>query len=316
MKPMSKFFLIVSGALVLVGVIICIVALIIADSQNYLLFDEEVDGKSVYTVDLTDTDVSKISVNATDADITVYTGQDSEYIEFINFNGSYGSVSTTNTVVSFDEYVNFTSLLSFWDGSFNFKGLRSILDFGTAPEGEKKVNIYLSDERDMKVFSFTLEKGIISFDNISTDTDYTLSVDNGLIKMKNVTTTSKINIKSTKCDISLDNCSFSTFNCDVGDLNLYGNLNVGSEFKVNAKSGSITTEFGTIPENPSVSVKSSGPILIDGAPYTGVFKSTENSEITSEDPSLINVSITGETLGVTLSSLMPTPEETTTAETN
>lgn len=313
MKAMSKLFLIISGIMTGVGIVICIIGLIMAKQQGVQLYAEKVNGNSVYTVDLNGTDISKISVNATDADITVYTGQENEYIDFINFNESYGSVSSTNTVVSFDEYVNFNSLLSFWDGGFTFKGMRSLLDFSRAPEGKKEVNIYISDKRNINVFAFTVEKGVISFDNLNSDTDYKLSLDSGTINMKNVATSSKVYLKATGCTASLDNCSFNSFIGDVGDLKINGKCKIGDEFNINAKSGTLDASLELLSENPKVSVITSGVININGETYPGVYKiipdetsdkSSNNSNTAGnrdgEGKEKMNICITGDTLNVTL----------------
>ena len=302
MKAMSKLFLIISAIMVGVGIIICVVGYVMASNEGIHLYPEKIDGNYVYKVDLTGTDVSKISINATDVDSTVYTGQSEEYIEFINFNEAYGSVSVTNTVVSFDEYLNLSSLISFWDGGFKFKGMRSILDFSAAPEGDKAVNIYLSDERDMNVFAFTLEKGSICFENISSDTDYKLSLDKGEVTMKNVTTNSKVYIKATGCTATVDGCTFGSFIADVGELRLGGSMALTRECDINAKSGTVNAELTSLPENSAITVSTTGTISIDGVPYMGNYtNNTQDNKDNNKEKS--GISVTGDTLNVTLNGI-------------
>lgn len=303
MKTTSKFFLIVCAVITAIGGIMCLVGYVTANADGIQLYDKKVDGKSVYTVDLNDTDITKISVKATDADITVFTGEENEYIDFINFNEGYRSVSSTNTVVSFDEYISFSSAFAFWENGFSFKGMRSILDFRNLSSGDKKVNIHLSDKRNIKNFTFSIQKGTVTVKDISGDTDYYLAVDNGNVIFENVTTTSKISIESAaQCNISLTDCAVSNFTADGVSLGLEGFLTDVKNFTLDAKEGNATAEITPFFEKQSLTLQTTGAVTLNGEKIDGAFKSSDDKKDKKKDEKQDKTEITvqGETVSVNL----------------
>lgn len=311
MKAMSKFFLIVSGVLVGIGIVICIIASVMAKSQGIQLFQKKTDGKYIYTVDLENTDITKISIDATNADITVYTGQEKEYIEFINFDDNYYSVSTTNMVVSFNEYVDLPSLFSFWDPSYSFKGMRSILKLVKHVDGPKEINIYLSDRRDMKIFDFTLESGEIIVENMSSDTDYTFSLDSGRIEMTNINTESNLKINANSCSVDIEKCSFGYFNGDIATANVKGNIGGVHSFVLSSKSGNIDLDIAFDSELSNTNIMTSGTVSVNGEFYQGTYNNiSDDIEITEE---FATAKITGDDLNVNFdfeNKTAQTPEDT------
>ncbi len=297
MKSMSKFFLIFSGALTGVGIIICVIASFMAKNQNVQLFQKKIDGKYVYTVDINDTDVTKISIDAADADITVYTGQEKDYLEFINFNDTYFSVSTRNRVVDFGEYVDLPSLFSFWDPSFQFKGMRSLLTVFKRYDGDKKINIYLSDERDIKIFDFSLEKGDITVENLSTATDYNINLDNGNIKLKDLKTTSNVKIKSNSCNLSTENCEISYFTGDIANITMTGDISEVHNFTLSSSKGNANVTLAYDSEISTTNIMTSGAVTVNGEPSQGNYTGGDEGDI-PEDAS--SAKITGDTLNVNL----------------
>lgn len=298
MKPMSKLFLIVAAIIAAIGAVLMIVASCSAKAAGVQLFPEKSDGKYVYTVDFTDTDISKISIDATDADITVYTGNEKEYIEFINFNENYYSISTTNRVISFDEYVDLESVFSFWDSNFKFKGIRSLFSLGKKIDGDKQINIYISDSRDLNVFDFEIEEGIISISNLSTSTDYKFTVGTGEVKFKNIKTSSSFSLVGNNCSLELENCEFHSFKVDVADVAMKGGISELHTFALNSKSGSLNTDLSFDSDKIYVSATTSGSAVINGETVQPPYKNASDpNEITSD---YSTVEITGETLNVIL----------------
>ncbi len=315
MKTASKFFLIICAVITAIGGIMCLVGYVTANADGIQLYDKKVDGKSVYTVDLNDTDITKISVKATDADITVLTGEENEYIDFVNFNEGYRSVSSTNTVVSFDEYISFSSAFAFWENGFSFKGMRSILDFRNISRGEKEVNIHLSDKRNIKNFTFSIQKGTVTVKDISGDTDYYLAVDNGNVIFENVTTTSKFSLESTaQCNVSLTNCSISNFTADGVSLGFEGELTDVKTFALDAKEGKATAEITPYFEKQSLTLQTTGTITLNGEKIDGAFKNTDDKKTDKKDEKQDKTEITvqGETVSVDLTvNKKPSTEENT-----
>jgi len=298
MKAMSKFFLIISGILFVIGVVICLIASGMAKSEDILLFPEKIDGKYVYTVELAGTEITKLSIDVTDADITVYTGSEEEYAEFINFNENYYSLSTTNHVLSFDEYVDVKSMLTFWDSDYTFKGIRSILRLGNKIEGKKEINIYVSDERDLNVLDFTVGDGNITVSHLSTDTDYKFSLDNGIVTMNDISTVSNVSIKANKCTVNAEDCSFSSFECDAADVSFNGNVSFCHNFTLNSKSGNVDADISLDSDDYEISVLTSAGLKVNDEVHTGAYKNVPEDEKLPEDHT--TVKITGEQLGVEL----------------
>ena len=308
MKPMSKLFLIVSGIIAAIGGVLLIIGGCMAKAQGVQLYPQKTDGNYVYTVDITDTEVSKISIDATDTDISVYTSQEKEYIEFINFNENYYSVSTTNRVISFDEYVDLTSMVAFWDSNFSFRGMRSLFSIGRRITGDKKINIYLSDERDINIFDFSIESGTINISDINTNTDYKFTVESGNIILKNVSTLSCVTLKANECTVTLENCSFGSFSGDVATLNMSGGIASLHTFNLNAKSGSVACDVSFDSDNTSVAAMTNGTVILNGSTVTTPYKSiTDNTEITDEYATL---NVTGETLNLNFNYPVTKAEET------
>lgn len=313
MKPMSKLFLIVSGIITAIGGILMVIGLCSASSAGIQLFPEKTDGKYVYTLDLTDTEISKISIDATDADITVYTGCDKEYVEFINFNENYYSVSTTNRVLSFDEYVDLESVFSFWTSDFKFKGVRSLFSLGKTIEGDKKINIYISSARDLNVFDFEIEEGNISIANLSTSTDYKFTVGTGKVKLHEIVSTSSFSLSGNSCTLEIEECEFQSFTVDVAEITMKGDIDKLHSFVLNSKSGVVNTELALDGKMSYVTAVTSGSALINGesveVPYKNI---AEPKEITDE---YSTVSVTGETLNIVINFKDKTSDSESTEET-
>lgn len=298
MKAMSKFFLIVAGILTVAGVIVCLIASGIAKSENILLFPEKTDGKYIYTVDLNNTEITKIALDVTDADITVITGQDNERVEFINFNENYYSVSTTNRVLTFDEYVDLTSMLTFWDSDYKFKGIRSILKLGNKIEGKKEINIYLSDDRDINILDFTIANGNINVSHMSTETDYKFFMDKGKIVMNDISTVSSVSITANYSEITLEDCSFNSFSCDSANVYIGGTVDFCHAFSVNSKNGTVDTDISLDSDEFDISILTAGNLKVNNESYAGAFKNNLDKDTLADG--CTNVKITGEKLNVSL----------------
>lgn len=296
MKPMSKFFLIVSAAIAFIGGVMLIIGSCSAKAQGIQLFPKKTDGKYIYTVDLENTEVSKIALDVTDADINVYTNQETEYIEFVNFNENYYSVSTTNRVVSFDEYVNLSSVFSFWDQNFSFKGMRSFFSLLKKIDRNKEINIYISDDRDINIFDFKLDKGSVTISNIDTFTDYKLTVGTGDVILKNIKTKSALNISANDCKVSIENCEISTFVGDFLNLNMQADITNIDSFTLNSKSGQASCKFDFSSEKAYISAKTNGAVLLNGETQNSPYKNiTDQNEITDE---YSTADISGESLNI------------------
>ena len=310
MKAMSKFFLIIAGVLLVIGAILMIIGSIMAKNNGIQLFQEKVDGKYLYNLDLSEKDINKISIDATDTDIVLKTGEDKEYVEFINFNENYYSLTTTNKVVKFEEHVSLNSLISFWDGNFRFKGMRSFLHLGSSLSGQKEVIIHLNDTSAINVFSFTITDGDITIENADSNTDYTITMDSGNVSMKNVTTDSKVMINGNNCFVNFENCNFKYFASDIATVNMNADIDSLKSFEFTGKSGTVNAALGIIsePYDVKISSDSASPILFNGEEYTGVYANNEKMAEVPEEYGIVH--ITGGALDTKLTLEIKAPEIT------
>ena len=230
------------------------------------LFQEKIDGKYMYTLDLSEKDITKISIDATDTDVTLKTNEDKNYIEFINFNENYYSLATTNKVVKFEEHVSLSSLISFWDGNFKFKGMRSFLNLGSSMSGQKEVIIHMTDTSEINVFSLTITDGDIFFENADSNTDYIITMDSGNVTMKNISTESKVMINGNNCKVDFESCSFTYFESDIADADLTAQLSNVHVFDFTGKNGKLSAniKLDSIDHDVRITSDSEEPFIYKG----------------------------------------------------
>ena len=230
MKRTSIVALIVAGALILVGIITCTVASKKAAKNGVILFTETRGEDAVKTVDLSEKEVSRISLDFTDADVNIYGSSRSSYIEFVNFRETLYSLSVTNTSVSFSEIPDLTSMLRFWENGFSFKGMRYILSPRTYDNSKlKSVNIYLASGYDLTQLGIKADKVTLSVENLHSDADYLIEADEIVMNASQVSSRSALKINSDDGTIpaktarlNLDSTSFGTVVIRADELNLSG----------------------------------------------------------------------------------------------
>ncbi|MBR6050015.1 MAG: hypothetical protein IKP68_02280 [Clostridia bacterium] len=302
MKAMSKLFLIIAGALIVVGAVLMIIGGSNAKKQGILLFPEKVDGKYVYTVDLEDKDIEKFTIDATDADVKVVTGEQKDYVEFINFNENYYSISTTNKMVSFEERVSLSTLFSFWDGSYTFKGMRNLLNLGGRVEGRKEVIIHLKDTSQINIFSFTITDGDITVNNADSGTDYLIAMNSGNVVMNNVKSTSKLMINGNDCKVSLKSCEFRSFASDIDNVDLTAEMKGVHSFEFTGKTGKFKAAIEADMPEHEIRINSDNPITFNSQIFNGSY-TDNNKPANSQDCVIMHVD--GESIDVTVDLTLP-----------
>lgn len=249
MKPTSIVSLVVAVLLIIVGLVTCFIAQNMAQANGEFLFSEERNDDIVQTVDLTDSEISKIELIIDNAKINIIGRSEKSYIEFVNFRENYYALSVTNRVLSFDEIPDVTSMLKFWENGFSFKGMRYILNFNNQPEEDKPkaINIYLETGRDIKIFDITADYCTLSIQNVTTPTDYNIAAKEAVITTNTLQTTSSFNINSGEDDQPANKV---TLNMEVARIT---NLNIQTkDLQMSAKyfrcngNGNIVCDTGSI----------------------------------------------------------------------
>lgn len=256
--------MIVAVLLFVAGLVTCLIARNMAEAEGQALFAETRDYGLVNTIDLADTAISKLDIHVSDADVHIYGGSETAYMETVNFRDNYYSCNTSNRVVTFDEVADVTSMLKFWENGVSFKGLRYMLSFQKEeePVGDKVLNIYLGGENvDLKIVTLTGENCNVYLENITYGTDYTMELTAGHLVCTNSTATTMqltgetvglemtdstfgtCNIECTTLTMDVDKgmLSMANIQCERIEANIVPRLTVGSlNYNVKVENGSVT----------------------------------------------------------------------------
>ncbi len=293
MKPASVVSLIVAVVLVILGFVGCYVAKNMADKNGESLFTEEVDGNAIRAVDLTENDISKISLIADHVTVNIIGGCDkleqdspdyrtSSSIEFINFPDNYYSLNVSNRVLSFDEIPDIASMLKFWENGFSFKGMRYLLNFDRKPDTTKEriINVYLCEGREIKIFDIQAKACTLSISDMTTATDYHLVTDEVTLNVANLLAASTMSINTDTAPAKTvtvtmkTNACLNSFKINAEELNLNAeNFRASNSVDLTCKTGTIAIRSALPSAETNLDLRSdSGVITVDGkevySPYT------------------------------------------------
>ncbi len=311
MTKRSKITLLAGGIVIVLGIVFCIVGSVMANKAGDKLFAEKTDRGSVYTYEFDGGNVDRMTIDVCDAVVNVIGGSEKSYIELCNFDENYYTFNLSNRIVKLSESRNIQSVLRFWENGLTFKGMRYIFKLGS-PDGEKAVNIYLTDKDAVKNFTISCGKGKINISNLSTSTDYNLTLDNGSVSMENITTDSIITVSSTEstdCRISLNNISATSVNIKAAKADVTAEkLNVNSG-TVDVSMGSAKIDFLPKAEYFTVNVTTGGKLTVNNTSYIDTYRfeklptataSDENTAASTAPESVPSLNITGRDLAVSL----------------
>lgn len=238
MKPRSVISLIISAAVVLCGIIVCIIATVKAGADGVMLFPrEDINGNLIYSTELNGT--TKINISVADADIIVTGGAETSSVEIVNFNANYYKLTQSNGSLNFAQIDDFLSMFKFWDNGFSFKGMRYILRFGDDAAGEKKIIVSLSDKDNIRLVNLSTDTGDITVENCSFAADYTIKAENGNAYAENLKGSSSLNIYGNTGDVTVKKC-------DTSKLAVNGNNMNTAIQSVEAESATVMFTDGTV----------------------------------------------------------------------
>lgn len=214
--------MIVAVLLIIAGFVTCTIAKNMAEAEGQMLFAETRDYGLVNTLDLAETAISKLEINVQDADVHIYGGSESSYIELVNFRENYYSCNTSNRVVTFDEVPDMTSMLKFWENGLSFKGIRYLLSFDKEePVGDKVINVYLGGENiDLKIVSVTGNVCNVYLENMDYAADYAVTLADGTLTGTNVRKASSLTLGGTKVALDLQTSNFNTCTITCPELTM------------------------------------------------------------------------------------------------
>lgn len=188
MKPTSKIFLIFSVVLVIIGSSLYIVGYGIAKKDEKTLFSqlEDEDGNSKIVYDISEENLNKINLDIWDADINISPTDSNSYIELINFNEIFFNYSIQNKIMKMKMGIDLLSFFKVSDTGLSFDGIRNYFKYVPNTFKRKQINIYLSDDENIRVFDIELQNGNIDISGISSNSDYLILLNSGDINFKNI----------------------------------------------------------------------------------------------------------------------------------
>ncbi len=315
MKPTSIVSLIIAVLLIILGLVTCMIAQNMATANGEFLFSETREDGLVNTVDLTESEISKIELIVSDAEINIIGRSEKACIEFVNFRENYYNLSAANRVLSFSEIPDITSMLKFWENGFTFKGMRYLLNFKKDQEQpadvRKIINLYLTSEKEIKIFDISADNCTLNIETMSSATDYNITVKTAEITTTGLKTSSNFNINAKETDIpaksvtlNMDTSMAAYLNVNADELNMDADVyRCSAETNITCESGSIAIE--TVKKMDALKLEIdtvSGKILVDDtetdSPYNHNTQNADDAKLTittnSADVSIRSVTTTTE----------------------
>jgi len=284
-RPQSIVSLIVAVLLVIVGLVTCMIAQNMAQANGEYLFSEIRGEDNVQTVDLTDSEISKIELIVEDAEINIYGKCDKSYIEFVNFKENYYSLSATNRILSFDEIPDLMSMLKFWENGFSFKGMRYLLNFSEfdteeTEERQKVINVYLTKDKLIKIFDIQSKTGTITIKDMVSETDYNIITEDATVNASTLKTSSALTINVGKdvkpaknLNLNLTTTFIANMNVNAENLEMTAKLlRSTGKSEIICNTGSINIDSVTKTEDLNLEIKTAGGFIhIDGHTVTSPY---------------------------------------------
>ncbi len=283
MKPTSIISLIVAILLIILGLVTCIIAQSMAESNGEALFSETTGNGTIKSISLNDVDISKIDLSLSDGTVNIYGGSTTSYIEFINYRENYYTLSTANRTVTFREVTDILSMLNFFENGFSFKGLRHLLSYSNDTDVQKSVNIYLTADHPVKIFHVEADTCDVSIRDLTTGSDYELEITNGKVTTENLSTTSAFKLNGTDLSLTMKNTQVNTMEATAETLVMETEL-----FRPLGNI-SITTAEGSISVNSAINPTllnlcfdtAKGKIILNGVERGTHYEPEKNVDVSS-----------------------------------
>ncbi len=301
MSKRTKIMMILGAIVMAAGFIVCIAGAIISNMNGDQLFAAKTEEGKGYSYTFSGEDINKIDIEATDITVNVIGGASESKIELINFNENFYSFNCSNRLITFKESPDFSSVLRFWESGFTFKGMRYVLRFDKN-NGEKTINLYLTNSDHVKNFTISVGKGKINVEDLMTESDYNFTLTDGNVSMTNIKTTSSVNINaatSSDMDIVMKNVSAKNLNINSSYAEMKSETLSFENGKINIAHGSAQIDFIPASQYFKMKVNANGKLTVNEENYISSFayeqlpeaSSTpdKDSETTEADISIITI---------------------------
>ena len=281
MKISSIICIIVSIFLIFVGIFVCSYARKLAPNDEAIDGAKFVDGQSKSEMNFNDQYVSKISLDLSDCNIVIHGNAESSYVKLINFQPNKYISTVSNKSVNISNNISITDFINFKDSGISFSGvwktLRSLLL--SEKSGKKKVEIYISNEEEIKNISLTISKSTLKLIDFDQESDITIKAVDSLVEINSISSSTlsadlqtstlsilsgtfqSLSITSDKNDIETRQITSENLNieADVGNVNVFesniknisveikdGNFLLNNDYSFYNYSKNIVSEEGTL----------------------------------------------------------------------
>ncbi len=251
-----------------------------ANANGEALFSEMKSDGLVSTVDLTDVDISKIELIVTDADINIYGGSETSYIEFVNFRENYYTMAIANKALSFDEIPDMVSMLKFWENGFSFKGMRHVFNFKKDTDSKKSINVYIGSDLNIKIFNVSADTCSLHLEQLTSGSDYNINITNGEINAAMLKTTSALKVKGTNLKINASSAAVNTLDVQADSLEMkVDSFRVGGNAVIETVSGSIDLTSAIDMNELNLDLDTvTGTVRINGTNVGTTFRQTNGTD--------------------------------------
>lgn len=242
MKKTSIIFLGISLIIIIVGFILKGCGASSASLLGIDLFKQTIteEGNLVEVFEFSSDETNKVNIDISNVDINIIGGAEKSYAEIINLNSLEYSAFDNNRAFTINDDIVSSLIGRAEGGSFGFNGVRDFLRFEKHND-EKVINIYVADNSAVKIFDIKIDKGNITVDNIKSECDYVISINNGNFSCKNTTDISLVKTDIKNGNVNLDNVYMSNSEICIenGNVNLSTPKTTPNFYKVKCEVGTI-----------------------------------------------------------------------------
>lgn len=221
MKVTSVIFLILSLVLIVSGLFLCNYA------RNQAPNDAAIDGPSIEDgqilteIEYSDQNVSRISLDLKDCTVTIHGGAKTSYVKLTNFEPNKYIGTVSNKTLKISNNISISDYLNLDGSGVSFAGVwRTLRSFFLADDDtEKSVDIYLSDDEDIKQIAINLTNSDIQIMDVGQKCDITLTGSDSNVELNSLNF-STMTFECTNTDLSMLSVSAESFNLEMTDGDL------------------------------------------------------------------------------------------------
>lgn len=245
MKSTSVIFLIISFVLILAGVFTCVSASRMAETNGIDLFYQDVDEQSNGVTEKNFSNTNKITLNLSDCDVKIIGGASESKVKLINFAINTYEYVQGNKNLTLNDGFGVMSMFNIKEGMVGFNGLRYYINFDRFKTKERSVEIYISNDNEIKQFDITIEHGNLSIDKITNQADFKINVNEGNVNIGLRKSVSLLDITVGKGDVNLSSVSYKgDISVKIAEGNLTANMRDNGTRAYDINSSSAISFYG------------------------------------------------------------------------